>query len=107
MLPSLGYGEMIVVGVVAILLFGERLPEVARSFGKGFAEFKKSISGIQQQFDASIYSAGEPTSSSTFHPIDDSEEPSSIKFVPPSAEPQVAASETPSGAGEAVPAKQA
>ena len=35
--------ELIVVGVVALLIFGKRLPEVARSLGKGLVEFKKGL----------------------------------------------------------------
>ena len=38
--------EMMIIGVIALLLFGKRLPEVARSLGKGFVEFKKGIRGI-------------------------------------------------------------
>ena len=34
---------LLILGVIAVLLFGERLPEVARSLGKGFMEFKKGI----------------------------------------------------------------
>ena len=33
--------ELIVVMVIALLLFGTRLPEVARNLGKGVVEFKK------------------------------------------------------------------
>ncbi len=42
----LGVPEMIVIGVIALLLFGKRLPEVARSLGKGVVEFKKGLNGI-------------------------------------------------------------
>jgi sec-independent protein translocase protein TatA len=35
--------ELMVVGVVAVLLFGNRLPEVGRSLGKGMIEFKKGL----------------------------------------------------------------
>ena len=32
---------MAVIGVVAVWLFGKRLPEVGQSLGKGIVEFKK------------------------------------------------------------------
>lgn len=46
---SPGPAEMLIVGVVALLLFGKRLPEVARNLGKGFSEFKKGMSGFQEE----------------------------------------------------------
>jgi len=45
----LGIPEMIVISLIALLLFGKRLPEVARSLGKGLVEFKKGLSGIDDE----------------------------------------------------------
>lgn len=53
-----GWMEMAVIGVIALLLFGKRLPEVARSLGKGIVEFKKGIKGIEDEVENS--SAEEP-----------------------------------------------
>ncbi len=39
--------EIAIVGAVAVLLFGSRLPSVARSLGKSMTEFKKGLSGIE------------------------------------------------------------
>lgn len=41
--------HMVVLGVVALLLFGKRLPEVGRSLGKGIAEFKKGLHDVQDE----------------------------------------------------------
>jgi sec-independent protein translocase protein TatA len=50
MLPfvgSPGLPELLIIGVIALLLFGKRLPEIARSLGKGIVEFKKGVQGIE------------------------------------------------------------
>jgi len=40
---GLGTAELLIVGVVALLLFGNRLPSVMRSLGRGITEFKKGV----------------------------------------------------------------
>ncbi|MBI4577104.1 MAG: twin-arginine translocase TatA/TatE family subunit [Planctomycetes bacterium] len=44
--------EWVVIGVVAVLVFGRRLPEVGRSLGRGIVEFKKGIRGVQDEIEA-------------------------------------------------------
>jgi TatA/E family protein of Tat protein translocase len=46
---GIGPSEMILVGLFALLLFGNRVPEVMRSLGRGVSEFKKGISGIEEE----------------------------------------------------------
>lgn len=46
---SIGSAEMVIIGVVAVLLFGKRLPEVGRSLGKSLVEFKKGMAGIENE----------------------------------------------------------
>lgn len=40
-----GLPELMIVGLVVLLLFGNRLPSVMRSLGVGITEFKKGIKG--------------------------------------------------------------
>lgn len=52
----LGFGmpgnwEWIVIVLIALLVFGRRLPEVGRSLGKGIIEFKKGIKGIEDDIE--------------------------------------------------------
>jgi sec-independent protein translocase protein TatA len=42
---------MIVLGVVGVLIFGRRLPELAKSLGKSMSEFKKGMHGLESGFD--------------------------------------------------------
>ena len=45
-MPNIGPVEIIIVLVIVLVVFGpKRLPELGRSLGKGFREFKDSISG--------------------------------------------------------------
>jgi sec-independent protein translocase protein TatA len=40
---GLGMAEVIVICVIGLLLFGNRLPGVARSLGKSLMEFRKEL----------------------------------------------------------------
>ncbi len=42
----------IIIGVIGILIFGKRLPEVGRSLGKGIIEFKKGLKGLEDEVEA-------------------------------------------------------
>lgn len=48
---SLGPMEMIMIAVVGLLIFGNRLPDVGRSLGKGLVEFKKGLKGVQDDME--------------------------------------------------------
>ena len=46
---GIGPSELIVVGFIALLLFGSRLPETMRNLGRGLNEFKKGMSALDDQ----------------------------------------------------------
>ena len=51
-MPNIGTGEIILLLLVALLLFGaKRLPEIGRSLGTGMREFKDSVSGASSSRD--------------------------------------------------------
>ena len=48
MLPfNIGFGEMALIGVIAVMLFGSRLPEVASQLGKSYQQFRKGLDDIK------------------------------------------------------------
>ncbi len=49
-----GWGEMVIIAFIGLLLFGKRLPDVGRSLGKGIVEFKKGLRGIEDDLEESV-----------------------------------------------------
>ena len=46
--------ELLIIGGIALLLFGNRLPSVMRSLGQGIVEFKKGVQGIEEDVDKAV-----------------------------------------------------
>ncbi len=49
-----GGSEWIIILIVALLLFGPRLPSVMRSIGKGVVEFKKGLRDVEDEVDDAV-----------------------------------------------------
>ena len=50
MFGNLGAGEIILIVLVVLLLFGaKKIPELARSIGKGMSEFKKGVKDVENE----------------------------------------------------------
>ena len=49
MFGHLGMGELMVILVIVLVLFGaKRIPEISASFGKGIREFKKNVNDVER-----------------------------------------------------------
>ena len=59
-----GYA-VLVVGFVALLIFGNRLPSVMRSLGKSVTEFKKGVAGIEEDLDTAATADKKPAATTT------------------------------------------
>lgn len=86
---GLGPFEMVVIGVIAVILFGGNLPEVARKLGGSYREFRRGLNEVQQQFrmaENEVKKTFTPDESSVPEPDEDEDEPSGPsvpKFKPP------------------------
>ncbi len=103
---GIGPTEMLIIGIVAVLLFGRRLPEVARSLGSSYREFRKGLNELQSQVNTqdlygstssaasrkSSYAESKPVS---YGDIDDRVEATAPKFEPPPCEPQASTPDAP------------
>ncbi|MEO1525313.1 MAG: twin-arginine translocase TatA/TatE family subunit [Planctomycetota bacterium] len=84
--------EMMVIGVIAVVLFGGNLPDVARKAGSVYREFRGRLNDVQREFRNAEYEARR-----TFDSVDpnsvaqddeeeeDSSEPAAPKFTPPTS----------------------
>jgi TatA/E family protein of Tat protein translocase len=90
---GIGAWEMLVIGVIALLIFGpKRLPELARSLGKGLAEFRRASSDLRRSIDLDL----DPTKLSA---------PDSQHEPPAQAGSPLSSADSPTDAGAGGPAE--
>jgi sec-independent protein translocase protein TatA len=62
MFPKLGMGELIIILLIVVVLFGaNRLPQLGKGLGEGIRSFKKSFSGEDDEKPGPASSTGTPT----------------------------------------------
>nr|WP_297169199.1 twin-arginine translocase TatA/TatE family subunit [uncultured Dysgonomonas sp.] len=51
-LGNLGTGEIIIIAIVVLLLFGgKKIPELMRGIGKGIKSFKEGVKGLEDDIE--------------------------------------------------------
>ena len=87
---GLGIQEALIIGAVAVMLFGKRLPEVARSLGGTYRDFRRGLTEMQSQMDFSDttnMNSSSYASNYTAEESEDYDQPTAPRFeLPPPAE---------------------
>jgi len=82
-----GWGELLIIAFIGLLLFGKRLPEVGRSLGKGIVEFKKGLRGVEDEIEDAVNRPSSdralPRSSDTYEAAATHEHPATEKTHTP------------------------
>jgi len=124
---GIGFQEMLIILVVVLIFFGpKRLPDLAKSLGKGIAEFKKASEEVRKGIEDAVKegsaegapkppedlsafgkapgAAPAPEEPATPKPASPIDVPSSMKYTPPDAPPPDAPpADPPPAAGAPVP----
>ena len=54
-LPNLGTGEILIIALVVLLLFGgKKIPELMHGIGKGVRSFKTGMNEIEKEVNAEV-----------------------------------------------------
>lgn len=68
----MGSGEILVIMVVILILFGgKRLPEFAKSLGKGIREFKKACQGDEETIEVETKKSDKKNLTDSTHSLSD------------------------------------
>jgi sec-independent protein translocase protein TatB len=101
-MPQIGPMEILVVGVIALIVFGpQKLPEIARSIGRAASELRRMATDVRDEFEAGInFEDREEDGGKRADAVRDEVEPAeSDEPAGPGDEP-VSASEAPTGGAE-------
>jgi Sec-independent protein translocase protein TatA len=52
---SPSFGELALIGIIALLLYGSDLPQVIRSWGKTYSEFRRHLNSVRNDLNDAIY----------------------------------------------------
>ena len=84
---GLGPFEIVVIGAIAVMLYGKRLPEVGRTFGQTIGELRKQWATLSKELDVTAHIEGRtpPARRSIRHDDEPVATVTSPRFEPPAA----------------------
>jgi TatA/E family protein of Tat protein translocase len=95
---NIGLPELLIIGALALIVFGpNKLPELAKAFGRAMREFKKATEEVKESFEAETKDLEEIKSTITeeniladlAHEISSPEEPSPESMTTEESAPEV------------------
>lgn len=91
---GLGPVEIVVIGAIAVMLYGKRLPEVGRSVGQGIGELRKQMATLSRDMDLAAHLDAAPAKRVGRRFDDEGGHPSAAapRFDPPSEPPETSPS---------------
>ena len=52
---GIGFQELLIIAIIALIVVGpKKLPDLAKTLGKSFGEFKKATEGITEEFKETL-----------------------------------------------------
>lgn len=86
---GLSFGELLIIAVLALLLLGpERLPEAAKTFGKGLRDIRRATEDLKDQVEQEIYVDERKKKPAIVAPV-----PAAQPIPPPAGPPPAATAE--------------
>ncbi|MDO4571429.1 MAG: twin-arginine translocase TatA/TatE family subunit [Planctomycetia bacterium] len=86
----MSFGSFVVIGILAVVLFGKQLPQAARKFGKMYNEFQRSYQAVRREVNSVVAEVTDETNIPDTHlkrqsppQDDDVAEAVAPKFEPP------------------------
>jgi TatA/E family protein of Tat protein translocase len=65
---GIGIQELVIIAVIALLIVGpKKLPDLAKSLGKGYRDFKKATEGITEDFKETLMNDEKPSDADRLH----------------------------------------
>ncbi|NBT14697.1 MAG: twin-arginine translocase TatA/TatE family subunit [Planctomycetia bacterium] len=91
---GLGPVEVVVIGAIAVMLYGKRLPEVGRSVGQTISELRKQMTSLSREMDLAntLDDASARRTSRRIGATDDGPQATGPRFEPPAPAEETAAS---------------